>query len=159
MRKFLSTILILMLLILSAGCQVSSNTTHFYYPRQEILGGQADGLITSEERDLSEKNTNLQHLLILYLEGPLSQDLRSPFPKGTAITKLDIQEGFLLLTLTDAFSQLEGLERTIAHACLAQTCFRMGDFDAILITSGDKTVTLTPKTISLTDSIAVHNPA
>lgn len=158
MRKLLSIVLILSLLIPFAGCADSGKDILFYYPRKQVLYGQADGVISAEERDVPGREQDLQYLLLLYLEGPLSQELYTPFPKGTTIKQFEIQEKALRLVLSDDFEQLEGLDYTIACTCIAQTCFGLGSFDTVEVTFGSNTMILTPRTMALVDNSASNNP-
>ena len=157
MKKLLCILCLTLLLISATGCQLSTKNYSFYYPRAEVLYGRQDGLIAREVREFPCREMDLESLMILYLEGPLSQILQSPFPNGTTLIQLEVQDENLLLTLSDAFSRLEGLDRTLACASIAKTGFGLGAFTEIIITSAGKTIILTPDTISLTDNTVVED--
>ena len=158
MKKLIVFLLLLALWIPTAGCTASQKNIYFYYPRKEVVSGQADGVVAREERNISGSEKDLQHLLMLYLEGPLSQELRTPFPKGTSLVQLELQDTVLVLTLSDEFLTLEGIDRTIACAGIAKTCFGLGSFQEIRLISGGKSITLTPETVALTDNSAATTP-
>ena len=106
MKKCLSLILVLVLMLGLIGCK-KQQTFSFYYPRTEILYSVNDGAIAPEERKVEVSDPSLDFLLKLYLEGPVSQDLRTPFPKGTALTGLKFQEDSIYVLLSPSFNLLE----------------------------------------------------
>ena len=152
MKKLLCILLILCLLIPATGCTSNRKDVYFYYPRKEVVSGGDDGVIAKEEREISRSENDLKNLLTLYLEGPLSQNLKNPFPKGTKLLHVSLQGKSLILTLTESFQKLEGMDRTIACASIAQTCLGLGSFEEIHIISGNKLISLTPNTIALSDN-------
>lgn len=161
MKKRLSLLLIFALLISLAGCSPAQGNIRFYYPRSEIQYGQADGVIASESREAPGHEEDLTYLLMLYLEGPISQELTSPFPEGTTLQQLDIQENALSIVLSDALSQLDAMDYTIACACLAQTCFGLGEFDSVTVSStlpGSTSITLTPDSVMFSDNSVETDP-
>lgn len=161
MKKCLSLLLILALLTPLVACGSSNEEIRFYYPQSKIQYGQADGVITSEYREAPGHEEDLTYLLMLYLEGPISQELTSPFPKGTTLQQVDIHENALSIVLSDAFSRLDSIDYTIACTCLAQTCFGLGDFETVTVSSslsGSTAITLTRDSVIFTDNSAVTDP-
>ena len=155
MKQILSLILSALIVFSFAGCKKETKVD-FYYPRTEIQYGISDGVIASESRELSGENLNLEYLLKLYLEGPVSQGLRNPFPAGTALLSVTLENKLLTLTLSESFGKLENMDYTIACACLATTGFALTDVDTITILSGSTSITLTPEIVSLVDNSG-HN--
>ena len=152
MKKPLAIILIVLLLLSLSGCK-SKDAVQFYYPRKEILYGPG-GVITSDARDISHPADDLAYLLTLYLEGPIDQDLYSPFPDGTAVNRLKLQEGCLTISLSEHFSDLEGLDYTIACTCIALTCFSLTEVESVEITSENQTLPLNRDSVALADTAA-----
>lgn len=150
MKRILSLFLAILILFGLTGCKKETKID-FYYPRVEIQYGSSDGVIAAESREISGENQSLEYLLKLYLEGPVSQDLRNPFPAGTALGSVTLDNNLLTLTLSESFSKLESMDYTIACACLATTGFALTDADTITILSGNTSITLTPKIVSLMD--------
>ena len=150
MKRIVSFILCLLIWFCMAGCNQAQKVS-FYYPRTEIQYGISDGVIAAEARELSDSEYNLEYILKLYLEGPVSQDLHTPFPAGTALISVSIEEGQLTLTLSESFQQLENLEYTMACTCIASTCLSLTDAKSVTILSGDSMITLTQDTVSLWD--------
>ena len=157
MKRQISIFLVFLLVFSLFGCQKSEQIL-FYYPRTEIRYGVSDGVIAVEERDIEDGSTDLSFLLKLYLEGPVSQELRSPFPRGTALEDLTLDESTIIITLSEPFGMLENLEYIIACACVASTCFGLTDAEAVTIFAGQTEMTLTRNNLSLTDQTTATIP-
>ena len=152
MKKLLCILLILCLLIPTTGCTSNRKDVYFYYPRKEVVSGGDDGVIAKEEREIPRSENDLKNLLTLYLEGPLSQNLKNPFPHGTKLLHVALQGNTVVLTFTEPFQKLEGIDRTIACASIVQTCLGLVSFQEIHFISGNKLISLTPNTIALADN-------
>jgi hypothetical protein len=150
MKQWISLILCLVILLSFSGCETESNVL-FFYPRAEIQYGVADGVVAAEARDLADKKEDLEYLLKLYLEGPVSQELKSPFPFGTGLESVVMEDKHITLVLSETFSTLENLEYTIACACVASTCFSLTDAESVSISSGMTALILTRDNYSLWD--------
>ena len=153
MKKWISMILALVLLFGLVGCR-QQESIHFYYPRTQIQYGVADGVIAAEPRELEGTNRSLEFILKLYLEGPVSQDLRSPFPKGTALANLKQEQDTIVVTLSPPFGLLEDLDYIIACACVASTCFALTEAESVTVATGQTQMTLTRDNLSLADQAA-----
>ena len=138
MKRILSLCLIAALLLSLLGCRqetASENTTDFYYLRASYVYGTEDGVIAPEPRDTSSRGNTLLHLLGLYLQGPLDDQLRSPFPAGCSLESVSLDGSTLCVTLDSSFSSLQGMDLTLACACLAKTCFSLTDVTQVQIQS------------------------
>ena len=118
MRKCCALLLCCMLLAL-CGCKSSDDDILFYYTRREFSYGSQDGVIASETREAPGHEDDLEYLLTLYFEGPLDQALQSPFPRGTALEGFTYSDATMYVTVNEAFARLEGMDHTIASACVA----------------------------------------
>jgi len=132
------------------GCEflAKEDTALFYYLRtpDTYLYGESDAVIFPEQRDCSGKINNLHYLLTLYLEGPLDPACVSPFPAGTGILSLEISGTSVSIELSEEFASLSGMDRTLAGACLARTCFALHNAYQVHIytqTQNNETVSLT----------------
>ena len=89
MKRIVALVLILGLFL--SGCSLVSTENHqpvlFYYQTAQFRLGEANGTIRAEERDGTGHITDMDYLLRLYLTGPLSEDLLSPFPSAPARIK------------------------------------------------------------------------
>lgn len=128
------TLPLLLLCLLLWGCGSSGKESiEFYYLRTSYVYGSEDGVIAAETR---EHSGSLEYLLSLYLRGPLDDGLKSPFPAGCEILEIRQERRSLRLTLDQSLGQLKDLDRTLACACLARTCFGLTDVQEVRITSG-----------------------
>lgn len=151
---------LLILPILLCGCSVRSYQTErstFYYPRSDVAYGSDEGVITPEVRTLSG---SLAALLAVYLQGPESADLSSPCPEGTQLISTVWEDTTLILSLSEEFSELEGIDRTVACVCIARTCFSLSKASTVVIKSpasdghAGVSVTYQPGDFLLYDEIA-----
>lgn len=159
MKKLLCLFFICILLLSVFGCTKRTDTVTFYYPRAEILYGQEDGVIAAEERDVSGREKDFSYLMMLYLEGPISQELDSPFPAETAIEQLELRDDVLHIRLSEPFSRLEGMDYTIACCCIARTCFGLYDTETVEITCGTRTMILDRNTVAWVDAVDTTDPS
>ena len=126
MKKLICLILIITMFITIAGC-ASENVTdipdaaNFYYATKEIEYHTQDGLISYEERGVKNAVSDLTALINLYLEGPLEDDLMSPFPNNTIVRNISHNSGIFSITLSNEFSKLTGYDLSVACACLTLT--------------------------------------
>lgn len=154
MRKFFSVFLLLCTLLTLPGCKRKEEENLFYYVRKNILYGQEDGVIVPESRDIEGHEADLNYILKLYLEGPHAQELSRPFPGGTTLTELKMEDGHISVTLSDAFGRLQGIDLTLACTCIAYTCFSVSGCESVTVGStlaGSTSITLTRNSVALTD--------
>ena len=153
MKKTFCLFLALVLLLGICGCR-RSDDVRYYYPRTEVQYGISDGVIASETRNMDRDDFDLTYLLKLYLEGPVSQELYSPFPTGTALESLSYAGGQLFIVLSEPFATLENLDYTIACICIASTCFELTEADTVTVKTQHTSITLTPDLLALEDTAA-----
>lgn len=112
----------------------------FYYLRTEdtIAYGQEDALIVPVPQDISPE-VDLEILLQLYLDGPTEEKLRNPIPKGTYLLSIIEHEDSMVIVLSREFSTLDGIQLTLAGACLAATCHDLAGVERIKIRCGEST--------------------
>ncbi len=163
-------LLIFLLCILSVlyGCGASQpkleDSITFYYPRSEYLFGQTDSVIASEIREAAGKKGDLAALLGEYLQGPQSSDLRSPFPADAKILQIQQEGSILQLTMNDRFSQLSGMELTMACACLTKTGLTLTNCQTVQIVidgtlpDTQRIITMDAQTLLLMDDIITTTP-
>ena len=139
MRKLVCVLTVLCLLAPLAACSSLKEPVSFYYPRQydAIAYGEEAGFISPEEREASGHWGDLSYLLALYLAGPLSEELVNPFPAGTLLENLVLHQDSIVIVLSGEFSQLSGVELTVACTCIASTCFELSEANEITIISDE----------------------
>lgn len=144
-------------LIALCGCSVSSSGSggpvSFYYRRADYQYHSSEKVIVPEQREISGHGGDLHYLVTLYLVGPLDDSLILPFPKGTRLLELEESGGSLLLTLSDKADSLSDSAFSLACACLALTCLSFSDAEEVTIVCGERTTTITPDNLLLTDDI------
>lgn len=140
MKRIVFLLLLLSLTLSCLGCQGEKDSQYaFYYLRTDstIAYGQEDALITAHFQDLGP-DMDLDTILQLYLDGPVEENLRSPFPRGTYLLSVTTQNDTLTLILSREFSALDGIQLTVASACLTATCRDLTGFEKIQVRSGEK---------------------
>lgn len=139
MKQLTALFLALCLLLFFSGCAPDKEEPpRFYYLRTEetILYGDMDALIAPVSRDIS-RDMDLERILQLYLDGPMEEDFRNPIPKGTYLLSIIPREDRLDIVLSREFSTLDGIQLTLAGACLSATCHDLTGFEKIQVRSAD----------------------
>ena len=126
---------ILIFSMAACGQDVQDSQVPFYYPRAEFDHGTPHGVMAPEIREISGHHDDLRYLLALYLQGPSDPDLHLPFPSGTILLDLVVENKTAIITLSSTVAMLDSVNRTIACACLAETCFAISDVQQVQILS------------------------
>lgn len=153
------------LLFILSGCtalEQNQDSVLFYYQQANIAYSETDSaVIAAESRNLSADQVDLRQLLMLYFHGPTDSSLRSPFPIGTTVSKLQTRDdGTLMITLNSEPQQSQGLSWTIACTCLAKTCLHLTDADQIQIEVdglSESTMLISRDNVILSDPIATSD--
>lgn len=139
MKKILLLALALCLLFTCIGCGNEQESNYkFYYVRtpETIAYGQADALIAPVPQEIASPDAELNYLIQLYLNGPQDSHFQNPIPKGTYLLSTILREDMLVLVLSREFSTLEGIQLTLAGACLTATCHELTGRAKIQVISG-----------------------
>ena len=134
MKRLFSMILTSVLIFSLFGCKSQEDTVQFYYLRKDYVSGGENSMISPEDREITS-NRGLNYLLRVYLEGPVSGELVSPFPRGLYLLNAQLDNGTLTLVLSRELCALQGIELTLALGCLAQTSFSLTDAAHVQINS------------------------
>ncbi len=164
MRKYrlIAAVLSAVLLLGLTACAGETDPVspvNFYYPRKNLTGYE-DSVMFSECYDSAGHEDDLEFLLQAYLAGAVSQSSRSPFPSNLRLISLRMEESTLIVTLSDAFADLSGLELNIACAALSMTCMELTGAESVQILTesallnGHKSITINASQILLTDDSA-----
>ncbi len=158
MKRLIALGLCLSFLVPLAGCSLFSEGTQepvqFYYQRREYQYGQADAVIGAEERDGTGHITDPEYLLQLYLLGPHSEDLVSPFPVGLQVTDVKSGGENVRVTLTDSLGTLDKLpqsRKTLVFSCLALTCFDITGISNVTMVWEGGSIVMSRDTLTLYD--------
>lgn len=154
MKRYAAFVLCLVLLV--SGCGVSGKRikepVNFYYPRDKIQYHEDAGVIGMETREASGHRDNLSYLLALYRLGPSSEDLRLPFPEGTAILMMEQTDTYLHLVLGSNAAAMSDAEFSLACACLTLTCGELTGVEQVTVTNAERTITMSREAITLVDT-------
>lgn len=138
-RKLLSLVLALLLL---CGCTATSNSVQgwvdFYYLKNDLNLDKDNSMIVPESVDIGEQSNDLKAALELYLQGPQSGYLYSPFPDDIKLIAVQKIEGRVEITMNARLASLTGIELTLACCCLAKTCTSISGIEEIRIFSQDR---------------------
>lgn len=141
MKRLTIVILCVTLLFSLAGC-ASETKPHqkpaaFYYRTAEVTYDGRSSIIRYEERESAGYESDIPKLLNLYFRGPSSENLRSPFPKNLEVVGYSTLGPTVLLELSDEFTQLSGIDLSIASACIACTILSLVEQERVQISVAD----------------------
>lgn len=156
MKHLCMFLAVLICLLCCNGCSTNEDPVVFYYPEAEISYHSDTGILCPEARDSLSRDNSLSYLLSFYLEGPVDPGLRLPVPEGTQVLRLFPYDGGVLLVMSREFSQLEGVELSLACASISQTCFGLTDLQEITFavrTQKNVIRTVQRDSIVLTDTV------
>ncbi len=165
-------LLLCALLLLQTACSAVSDPrenmaqpVRFYYcfaQDDETYGGET-GAMGWEWRDLGPEPMTASEILNLYLKGPQSQNLRSPFPADAVLDQAQVADGLLTVGLGEELLELTGVQRTLAAACLVYTMTQFADITGVQLTAGEATLSgvwggvLKPESFLLEDDTATSD--
>ncbi len=145
MKKWLASILALAVALSCAACAgiadepapAADGMLSFYYRRAGVQYDTQTGVVSSELRSVAD-GAPVSDWLSVYLRGPASSELVSPFPRGVRVTEVTVSGACAHVVLSDAYDALVGVDRTIANACLTFTLTQLPDVESVQIeTEGD----------------------
>ena len=164
MRKMLC--ICLALLLVFSGCvhspEVSeSGGVRFYYRdnREEAYFSET-GIMASEVYSNHQEQQSLEELLEVYLQGPFSSELISPFPKDLQLMDTQILSDEITLTFDDSLASLTAVGLSVAAGCIARTLWEYGGYETVILKTqtqllnGKKQLVLHPASLVLHDRSA-----
>ena len=158
MKRILCFLLSASLMIALSGCIAYAQPRYedpvrFFYRSADVAYQDPAGVIQAETRDAAQNRRNSEQLLRMYLEGPESQELRSPFPAGTKLVQFDLNGESAQIMLSFSGTEPKGIDLSIAFACLTKTCLEIAPVKSVTITLENSTVSVTMDA----DSIILHD--
>ncbi len=141
MKRIVIIILAIFLVISLSACTVPSREQAigapvFYYLSSRVHYGSETGLICPELRQEAQNSDTISALKV-YLTGPVSDQLTSPFPSGTALLDYHQSDDHVVITVSNHIQDLSGIDLCVACACLAKTVLSMTAVDSVRINAGD----------------------
>lgn len=129
MKKVTAVLLICLLSFSLWACGSQSgefvDPVNFYYCNNLDSREDFENVFVAEVREGAGYVDNKPALLSLYLSGPQSERLVSPFPAGTSIISVQKSGDMLQLVFSDQLAQLTGLDLTLAATCVSMTAFEL----------------------------------
>lgn len=113
----------------------TTRTVVYYYRTTEAVFGSENGVVTGEIRDATGHAEDYKFLIEQYLNGPVSNDLISPFPAGITLEELNIDSNKVQIMLSPHLALLSGSELMTACACLTNTLTEMTGLQTVQISS------------------------
>lgn len=140
MKRVICIILCFLMIVLFPGCHYGDSgdilePVEFFYPRKTayFIYGTSNGVIASEVREASGHINDLNYLIPMYLRGPQDSTLHNPFPAGSMLEEIHVEEDTLHILLSEEFAKLENSQLTLACTSLAMTCMTITDYTRICI--------------------------
>ena len=158
-KLILSVILVLSLLL--AGCTAQkSESINFYYRAAQLNFGPEDSIVKPETRKEYFNHLAYNEIISCYLEGPTSTNLHTPFPEGTSLVSISTEQETASIVLSNPFSQLTGIDLTIACSCLSLTIGEITGCSKVQISAQNalldnkQSITININELSFTDLVA-----
>ncbi len=145
MKRTLALLLLALFAPLLAACaggteepaSASDGMLSFYYRQSALQYDSQTGVVSSELRAFSVDDP-IENWLPVYLRGPASSELASPFPPAVRVLEAERDGACVRVVLSEAYDKLVGVDRTIANACLTFTLSQLEDVESVRIeTEGD----------------------
>lgn len=162
MKRFLCIFLILSIVFPCFGCtdkKIDEPAT-FYYLRRSNSFNSEDSIIAPETVDGS-RFSNISLMLSSYFRGPSDLALESPFPAGTYLLDTALSSDLLVVTLSDNFALLNGIDLSLACCALAKTAMEYTGVEEVQIKAvtalldGETSITIDTRDIVLYDTYAL----
>ena len=164
MKRWTSLLLIFAFLLAASGCRRKAappkTPVTFYYPAVKTVYDGKTAVIHPEIRDGTGYEADIEGLLALYLQGPASETLRSPFPSQLTLIRYSTTSNTASVVLSSEFAQLTGIDLTLACTCIANTLFDLTQLERLQIFAtnsqldGQTSITLARDDIYYLDNIA-----
>lgn len=161
MKRIVSVALILACLLSITACnqeEAQPKGIAFYYCVTQDNYAIGSSVLSPEYRtDVAEDS--LTQALERYLSGPISADLRSPFPQNLKLVGSYQQGSTVYLTLSAELADLSDLDLTIACGCLTLTTLALTDAQQVQIRTvaglldGQRAITMDKNTLLLLDTV------
>lgn len=169
MKRICALALAVCLLLSLPGCLANEENlkapVNFYYLRSDLTYWESDSVIAAEVREAYGHTEDLRYLILLYLRGPASSGLYSPFPAETTLAGLKQNGSTLTITLDGcSLTEQSKLQATLACVSLAKTCFELADITSVRvntlsgIASGEADIIVDAETLLLWDECATVPP-
>ena len=159
MKRLLCLLLALLLLVLSAcrreEAPAPQQPFSFYYRAAHTDYESETGPLGMETRDLGERPLSMTELFTLYLAGPADASLVTPFPRGLELQSATLVGATLTLRLSGEYASLQGVDASIADACIVRTALGLTNIRSVRIVSEQDGEVLRSVTLDGSDVLLV----
>lgn len=158
MKKLLCLMLALVLLLTGCMSSGSRESIELYYRSAEESYFSELGVMKAESRVLYGES-DVEDLMELYMKGPVTAGLASPFPKGVELVRTVRTPRSVTLIVNDAFADLPEITMRVAASCAARTVWDYNsDYETVKIKTengklldGMEELVITPEALVLSD--------
>ena len=161
MKRCLTVFLALLMLLPLFGCGKKDTPpkapVNFYYPVDPKYRTEDARVIQAELRESAGCENSLLAFTDRYVKGPKSETLVSVFPDDCYPVSVYKREHVVTVYMSPGFSKLDGIDLTMACACLSATLMDYTKTDTVNICvkdiklDGQRTITMTKDSFSLFD--------
>ena len=142
MKRMLSILLCSILLLTGCSASQTENTPEgtpyqLYFLVRDLTTAAGDGALRAETTYLAEQVSLRQTAVMLMedlLKGPLSEELRSPIPLGTALESVEIRGSQAVVDLSSAYGSLSGVSLSLADYAITLTLTQLPEIMSVRIT-------------------------
>lgn len=152
MKRRIMTLALAALAALSAGCALLSReaaeeqgpeTYDLYFQVRDLeAAGGADAIAPVpcgiQLQDDREAEALAAELVALLLQGPTDEAYKSPFPTGTSLRNVRVEDGRAVVDLSSAYRALSGVGLTMADYCVALTLTQIPRVETVSVTVGGR---------------------
>ncbi len=152
MKKRMTALTLAALAVLSAGCALLSRETAeaqepdtydlYFQVRDLEAAGGADAIAAVpcgvQRQDGREAEVLAEELVGLLLQGPPDEAYKSPFPTGTSLRSVRVEDGRAVVDMSSAYRALSGVGLTMADYCVALTLTQIPRVETVSVTVGGR---------------------
>ena len=122
--------LLLGLLLLLGSCSTAAEKGGY---QLYFASGLEDGSAILSEPYQGEADPGPRELMEALLSGPTEEELNSPFPSGVSLRSWGLEEGVLVLNLSEQYGGLTDISLTVADYCIVLTMSQLDGVEAVEI--------------------------
>lgn len=166
MRR-ITALLLMFAIILLSSCSTNpkdnASFTTFYYVANEPVYDPGSSALVPVHENLREHADDYSALINIYLRGPTTYDCISPFPGGTTLENLQVDNNRATITLSPHFATLTNADLLIACACMTRTLLEMTGVNTVQIKvengflNGEESMTFTLGSFVYNDSLIIKD--
>jgi germination protein M len=144
MRRLLTMLLGAVLLLSLSACVETAVSE----PKEnEILvcyavtaGDSSRDVVRYLARSVPGGETRIDAALSLLLHAPAGVNVYSPLPQGLSVRSWTLEDGLITVDVSEEYSELIGMDLTLADSCIVLTLTRFEEISSVCITVKDQPV-------------------